>query len=493
MLNYNQIRFWWSGHSGWKTDGATNPLVEKIYDNGPEKRDGVFASNRPQFNVPPGQSKAFLTTGKERVNLLQRSEEFNEAYWTKTDAPITANTDIAPDNTQTADTVTTSGGLLGTIQRSINITANTQTYTTSIHVKKTATDKFGILLVQFTGGTANNTGIQFNKKTGALQYVGNGFGGGFVNFVFADAEIVGDYWRFIVSGANNGTNTNVRFTLNPNRGTSFGNFTAVDDTATIWGAQLEPSTYTTPYIKTTNSSVTIPASNVIIPNAIPATGTILLWDNHTYEPSGQVELLNFNGDGYLAYEEDGIEVSVGGGSPIAVSDKEWQANGVFKPWFYALTYNATTVTVYRGDKEGNLTLALPATAHGGSPSVEDLVLNSTARDSVHLNSDILTTDEQLTQDQITAIYNGSLPIFQTRAYKGDNFDRVRQKVANEVNGTFDQEGVSEARSVAFFDLYSVYHPTAKAYFEYVESEGGVITDRSSLNDDITNFLTQELS
>jgi hypothetical protein len=234
-------------------------------------------------------------------------------------------------------------------------------------------------------------------------------------------------------------------------------------------------------------------SSVVLEDAVPAAGTILLWDKHDYEPSGQIELLNFNGDGYLAYEEDGIEVNIGGGSFIAVSDKEWQANGVFKPWFYALTYNATTVTIYRGDKEGNLTLALPATAHGGSPSVEDLVLNSPARDSVHLNSDILTTDEQLTEAQITAIYNGSLPIFQTRAYKGDNFDRVRQKVANEVNGTFDQEGVAEARSVAFFDLYSVYHPTAKAYFEYVESEGGVITDRSSLNDDITNFLTQELS
>jgi hypothetical protein len=184
--------------------------------------------------------------------LALYSQEFDNAYWTKTNATISANSTVAPDGTTTADTVTTAGGLLGNVIRSFTIANDSLTRVFSIFIKKETVSSFGVLGIVQTGGTARNTAIQYNKQTGVAQYVGNGFGSGYtapISFSVADA---GQFWRMSVSIDNNSTgNTTLVVNNFVNYGTSFGNFTAVDGTAVIWQAQLETGSVATSPIVTT--------------------------------------------------------------------------------------------------------------------------------------------------------------------------------------------------------------------------------------------------
>jgi hypothetical protein len=215
------------------------------------------ASGVPRLDYPIGGGCPSLLVEPAATNLVLYSEEFDDAYWTKTNATITANSTVAPDGTTTADTVTTSGGLVGNISRAVTVADDSVVRVVSLNIKKESTSSFGILTILYSGGTGRNTGIQFNKQTGVSQYVGNGFGGGFTAPSSFGVIDLGEYWRFFVSLDNNSTgNTTATFRVQPNRGTSFGNITAVDGTAVIWGAQLETGSVATSYIPTVAATAT---------------------------------------------------------------------------------------------------------------------------------------------------------------------------------------------------------------------------------------------
>jgi len=70
------------------------------------------------------------------VNLLQYSEQFNNAVWDKLNTTVTSNTTISPDGTQDADSMalTDSGSRV-----SANLALGAGTYTLSFYVKKLST------------------------------------------------------------------------------------------------------------------------------------------------------------------------------------------------------------------------------------------------------------------------------------------------------------------------------------------------------------------
>jgi len=495
MINPNLIRFWWSGFAGWKTsvmDGISR--VDKIYRL-PGAQGVDFASNRPSFIVE--NNRAFMLTSGERRNSIRN----NTMAGAVVGAPGTLPTNWSSDLRGFTHSVVAVGTENGVdyIDIQFSGTANTsftdlqfdvptatiattgQTWTQSAWLKVIAQplppSSFVFRSQEFTStGTivtqVNSAGLPITTSLQRISYTRTLNGGDTVARVRTVLRAI------VVNGE------------------------SYDFTIRIGLPQMEQGSYASPVIKTTTTAITRPASQATITNAIPATGTILLWDDftNTYEglltdaPHRIFESVSTTPDTSLFKSQltpQRLVLRINSSTNISTPDLTWNALQTRKPWFFALRYDATNVSLWRGDREGNLALVLPPTPHGGATSTAlNLGLNSTVtadRATNHLYSDLLTTDEVLTEEQIKAIYFKSLPIFQYGAYTGDNFDRVKQKVYDtdyEVNGTIDEDSATTVRAFYNYDIYSIYEPEARDFFNRVESEGGEILDKDAINTQI---------
>jgi hypothetical protein len=168
-------------------------------------------------------------------NLLQRSEEFDNGYWTKGNVTIIPNATTAPNGTMTADKLyPTSSGNYRHVKQSA-FSPYTGLKTMSIYAKKA--ELSNLTLLDYDSGGA---GINFNLNNGvATDYATTPF----VSYSMTD---VGDGWYRCTATALNG---NFYWIV-----TSGGNSVAVvvngTDGIFIWGAQLVEGTNALPYQKT---------------------------------------------------------------------------------------------------------------------------------------------------------------------------------------------------------------------------------------------------
>lgn len=175
-----------------------------------------------------------------RVNLLTKTEQFDDAVWAKAagvSVPVTNN--LAPDGTLTADTITSTAG--NQINQTNIATIVGATYTTSAWIKKTIGATVFPMLV--LNGTAVFGQVILNTNTGVAN-VRSGVPGA-TNVVVTDAV---DYWRLSFSTVPNSTISSVLFYAAASTdGTSYtGGLSA---SHIIWGADL----------RVTNDGVGIPA------------------------------------------------------------------------------------------------------------------------------------------------------------------------------------------------------------------------------------------
>jgi flagellin-like hook-associated protein FlgL len=184
-----------------------------------------------------------------RTNLLLRSEEFDNAYWTKvrlntTGTPPWVNVAVAPDGTTTAEKMienTENGAHI--FSRTFGI-PSAGTYVLSIHAKQSERTRIGI--GNTTSGhyaifdTSNGSVVQASQSTVSGGKLEQAYSNGWYRFscviTVTAATSVG---VLLVSSG-----TTISYTGD---GTS-GIF--------IWGAQLEVGNTATPYIQTTSASVT---------------------------------------------------------------------------------------------------------------------------------------------------------------------------------------------------------------------------------------------
>jgi hypothetical protein len=184
-----------------------------------------------------------LLLEKQSTNLALYSEQFDNAYWAKTNATISANNTTSPDGTQNADLIIadTTNGVHQFRTTVSSVTA--QNYTMSIFAKKS-----GINFIRFWEDGQTGKQCYFNLNTGvatnvdmtsvSIENIGNGWYRCIAIVPIPASGVFG--FRVLVSQDGSAT-------AYAGNGTS-GIF--------IWGAQLEASSYPTSYIPTTSASAT---------------------------------------------------------------------------------------------------------------------------------------------------------------------------------------------------------------------------------------------
>jgi hypothetical protein len=177
-------------------------------------------------------------------NLLTRTEQFDNAAWTDLGGIIrTADTDVAPDSTTSADTVEATS-----INRNFS-QGTTQSYsagldfTASIYVKKTTSaTTFPFFSLNRTSSPTRFSSCILNTNTGVVtgRTGGSQFGTNFTSI--SD----GDYWRvsFTLPSIEAGTQGLSIYPAASTDGTTFVNVTG---STILWGAQLELGSTATAY------------------------------------------------------------------------------------------------------------------------------------------------------------------------------------------------------------------------------------------------------
>ena len=211
------------------------------------------ALNVPRLDYSLGSCPNLLLE-PQRTNLAQRSEEFDNATWTKLNASITANATTSPSGVVNADKLieTATSGFHYATQPAGVVTLGA-TITTSVFVKSAERTYFGLYPYN------SSAGVKFNLNTGVIlsQDVG---------IVSASITSVGNGWyKISASVIAIATTPSPWFAILNNSGaTSY----AGDGTSGlfIWGAQLEAGAYATSYIPTTTASVTRNADSISLSN-----------------------------------------------------------------------------------------------------------------------------------------------------------------------------------------------------------------------------------
>lgn len=206
------------------------------------------------------------------TNLLQRSEEFDNASWLKTDTTITANNIASPDGYQTADLCTE--GVAGTAslnQGSAAYTANNPV-SFSVYLKRGNTD--WIRVTQTGNATpADSVRAWFNLATGAKGTVL--VAGAATQGASTIQALKGGWYRCTVTYLPNAAETVSQIYFMS--ASADGNTTRVNNaTYYVWGAQCEIGFSASSYIPTAGTTVTRNADALLYPgtdNAANAVGT----------------------------------------------------------------------------------------------------------------------------------------------------------------------------------------------------------------------------
>lgn len=235
----------------------------------------------PRFDYNPSTlaAKGLLIEGT-RTNLLFRSQEFDNAAWTKTRSSITANSVASPDGTITADTLVedTTASNSHVSGQSISFSALPYTYTCFV---KSAGRNF-VAITAYDGTI--NIGRYFNLSSGTL-------GSAFFNAPTSSSiTSVGNGWyrcsiTFTPAAASGSVNVYLA-----SADATF-NYTG-DGTSGIyvWGAQLEATAFASSYIPTVASTVARAAETF----AITGYSSSLINAYYTDEATGGSYSLPYN-------------------------------------------------------------------------------------------------------------------------------------------------------------------------------------------------------
>ena len=225
----------------------------------------IAPTDTPRFDHNPATGESLgLLVEEARTNLLLRSEEFDNAYWSPSGSSITANNTTAPNGTITADLlIENSASSTHLVSVGGKMLSGT-TYTYSVYAKAAGRD----WLIMSPGSTWGYGWFNINNGTlGTLVDGGSN--------PTAAINAVGNGWYRCSITLTAVANAGIQFLMVPSNGTVTytGNGTSG---IYLWGAQLEAGAFPTSYIPTTTATATRSADNVSV------TGTnFSSWYNQT--------------------------------------------------------------------------------------------------------------------------------------------------------------------------------------------------------------------
>jgi len=238
--------------------GEVNTLTTSVFAWGAQFVEGTSALdyqmtetrlNIPRLDYSLGSCPNILLE-PQRTNLALRSEEFDNASWTKTAVSVAANSTISPSGLSNADTMTGDGTSNQHFVSQTNSFTLGVSYTLSVYLKK-GTNNFAQLYAFSTigGMFANfdlNNGVvgtlgttTGSNPTSSITSVGNGWYRCAITFVPTITSVSGFAIMPVTSASAARAETNTLST-----------------SVFLWGAQLEAGAYPTSYIPTTSASVT---------------------------------------------------------------------------------------------------------------------------------------------------------------------------------------------------------------------------------------------
>jgi hypothetical protein len=201
--------------------------------------------NVPRLSYDYGSSPALLLE-PQRTNLALYSQDFDNTYWAKNNATITANATIAPDGSSTADKLI-ADNTLSNHQITRGYTPSIVVYSFSIYAKKA---EYSHIRINAGGPSWGGQGFVIDLNNGNVT-LNN------LPEIPVVTSVANGWYRITISKlAINTSSIDPQVIGVPNSTAS--NTYQGDGTSGIfvWGAQLEVGAYSTTYIPTIATSVT---------------------------------------------------------------------------------------------------------------------------------------------------------------------------------------------------------------------------------------------
>jgi hypothetical protein len=234
--------------------------------------DGLLKTaqaNEPRLEFNTDGSFRGVLVEPAATNLLLRSEEFENGYWTKFNTTILANNGIAPNGTVSADRFTMgTASTLSFCQRGVSLTAG-QGIVKSVFFK--LIDANFIPLIRFAGPAfvaAINVTFNLTTETGSIAN--------------SKVQNLGDGWYRCSAWVT------AQFTQTADCQVGGSGAISQNLSCLIWGAQLEVGSVATSYIPTEATTITRPSDIITVqePVGISEIKTTLNGTESTITPTG---------------------------------------------------------------------------------------------------------------------------------------------------------------------------------------------------------------
>jgi hypothetical protein len=218
----NPATGWWQDSAG-TTQAALEQPVGRITDL---SGNNYHATQATSLNRP---------TYTQRVNLLQRTEAFDNAAWVKgANVTITANSHVAPDGATTADTYATTGGGADDMYQTFSNAAGVD-FTVVIHLKYI--NATWLRFVLSDGGGTNQCRVWVNLLSGTL---GTSSAGGTATLVSTSITVLANgYYRVTLRGTQPGATGYVVLT----HVTADASTTRAAGSSVVWGCDCRLSAF----------------------------------------------------------------------------------------------------------------------------------------------------------------------------------------------------------------------------------------------------------
>jgi hypothetical protein len=248
-------------------------------------KDGVLQvngapANQPRvgFNYEPDSDGVLqlvqgITVEEQRTNLLLRSEEFDNFYWSKGSSSASPATDVtSPDGLQNAYLFREDVSSIGphTISRNLVFESGFR-YSLSVFAKAYGSGNRELFMLLGAGAFPSQQNATFNLISGTIVNVNTGNGS------TATIEKYPNGWyRCTLIGLT--TSVAAASTANFYLHTQNTVFYSGDGTSGIyiWGAQIEAGNSSSSYMPTTTAAVTRPADLLSFSTDVPSSGSLYI-------------------------------------------------------------------------------------------------------------------------------------------------------------------------------------------------------------------------